>query len=58
MAKEDRKVEKALGKAADAILNILAEMPTAKARQARAEINALALKSYHSANRAKAARPR
>jgi hypothetical protein len=58
MGKKDQKVEKALGKAADAILDILAEMPAEKARQARAEIKALALKSYRSANRGKVARPR
>jgi hypothetical protein len=58
MARKNQKVEKALGKAADAILDILAEMPAAKARQARAEIKALALKSYRSANRGKVARPR
>jgi hypothetical protein len=46
MPKRDRKVEKALGNAADAILDILAEMPAGKARQARAAIKALALKSY------------
>ncbi|MGC0773620.1 MAG: hypothetical protein WB543_11845 [Candidatus Acidiferrum sp.] len=46
MAKKDQKVESALAKAANAILDILAEMPADKARRARAEIKALALKSY------------
>jgi len=45
MAKKDQKVEEALGKAADAILDILAEMPADKARQTRTEIKALAFKS-------------
>jgi hypothetical protein len=45
MAKKDQKVETALAKAANAILDILAEMPADKARQARAEIKALAFKS-------------
>jgi hypothetical protein len=58
MAKKNQKVEKALGKAADAILDILAEMPAEKALAARAEIKALALKSYRSANRGRVARRR
>ena len=48
MARKNQKVDEALGKAADAILDMLAETPAAKARQARAEIKALALKSYRS----------
>jgi hypothetical protein len=58
MAKKNQKVEKALGKAADAILDILAEMPVEKARVTRAEIKALALKSYRSANRGRVSRQR
>jgi len=58
MVKKNQKVGKALGKAAEAILDILAEMPAEKAREARAEIKALALKSYRSASRERVARRR
>jgi hypothetical protein len=56
MAKKNQKLEKALGNAADAILDILAEMPAEKARATRAGIKALALKSYRSANRGRVSR--
>lgn len=58
MARKNQKIEKQLEKAATAILDILAEMPVEKARDTRAGIKALALKSYRSANRGKVSRPR
>jgi|HubBroStandDraft_6_1064221.scaffolds.fasta_scaffold543981_2 hypothetical protein len=48
MAKKNHEKEKALLKAADLILDLLAELPPAKARAARNEIRALALKSSRS----------
>ena len=58
MAKKNDKAEKALSKAADLILDLLAELPPAKARAARNEIRALALKSSRSLGRGRASQQR
>lgn len=50
MAKK-QKIDKQLSKAADLILDLLAELPRESAQAARAEISELAAKSFRSANR-------
>jgi hypothetical protein len=50
MAKK-QKIETQLSKAADLILDLLAELPRENAQAARAEISELAAKSSRSANR-------
>jgi hypothetical protein len=57
MAKK-QKVDKALAKAADLILDMLADLPREKAEAARAEISELAAKSSRSATRGRASKPR
>ena len=51
MANKNSKREQALAKAADLILDLLAELPADKARAAKKRIRDLALKSSRSATR-------
>lgn len=56
MAKKNTKLDKTVSKAADLILDLLAELPAEKAQEAKAEIQALALKSSRSVNRGRVSR--
>jgi hypothetical protein len=57
MAKK-QKIDKQLSKAADLILDLLAELPREHAEAARAEISELAAKSSRSAARGRVSKPR
>jgi hypothetical protein len=50
MASENTKQAKAIAKAADLVLDLLSDLPKEKAKAAKAELRALAVKSSRSAN--------